>query len=70
MMKHLIELRDHFRALKHPAHKLGDFIVSHSNSPEYLVGVLGAFLKAAQADVDQEKATLDSLMSAFIKEQK
>ena len=55
MMKHITELTERFREGRHPGVKLGEFLANHSNSSEYLVGVLSSFLRAAKADLQEER---------------
>lgn len=47
-----------------PGSKIGVFLLEHSNSPEYLVAQLEAYLEAAKKDLDDENLVL-SLISAF-----
>ncbi len=41
-----------------PAQELGRFVLGHSNSPEYLVSNLRSLLRAAEADLGEEKEQL------------
>lgn len=50
-MKNLQELRDRLLAARNPGHEIGTFLLQHSNSPEYLVGHLEAYLEAARRDL-------------------
>ena len=54
-MKRIAELTERFRTQRHPGVKLGEFLAEHSNSSEYLIGVLSSFLKAAKADLQEER---------------
>ncbi len=54
-MKHIAELRDKQKEGRNPGHHLGAFLVEHSNSPEYLVSQLTAYLEAAIADLEAER---------------
>lgn len=48
-----------------PATALGEFLVRHSNSLEYLVSSLTAYLKAAKADLAEETATRNMAVDAM-----
>ncbi len=56
-MRHLEAYIEQLEKDRHPAAALGRFLLSHSNSPEYLVVNLGAFAQVIQQDLD-EAATL------------
>lgn len=55
-MKNVHELMVQQKAGQNPGHMLGSFLLDHSNSPEYLVSQLTAYLEAAQADLAAERA--------------
>jgi hypothetical protein len=54
------DLEDHH----HPAAALGRFLLSHSNSPEYLVSNLDAFVRVIQRDLDAERELAQRLQAA------
>lgn len=54
-MKNLENLRDELLADRNPGHEIGTFLLGHSNSPEYLVGHLEAYLEAARRDLFAER---------------
>lgn len=49
-----------------PGFKIGDFLISHSVNPEYLVSQLEAYLEAAKADLAAERV----LFTYFSKKKK
>lgn len=49
-MKHLEALMKQQEQDRNPGHELGKFLIGHSNSLEYLIGQLHAYLEAAKAD--------------------
>jgi hypothetical protein len=59
------KLIDHMIDTDHPGADLGKFIQQHSNSNEYLAGVLEAYLEAARADVAEEKRHRTSMLNAM-----
>lgn len=58
-MKNLTELRDRLKEINHPGHELASFLLTHSNSPDYLAGVLASMLEAVTRDkaADRDLAT-------------
>lgn len=69
-MKNIINLMNEQQADRNPGCHLGNFLLEHSNSPEYLVGQLTAYLEAAQADLDQERAFFRKLSCTKVKYEK
>jgi len=61
-MKNLKELIKRFEETNHPAQALGKFLLKHSNSPDYLIAALGAFLQAAEADRAAEIEMMKQLL--------
>jgi len=45
---------------QNPGQHLGAFLLQHSNSPEYLVSQLEAYLEAARADLEAERKRFQS----------
>ena len=62
-MKHIEALRDGQVDRQNPGQHIGTFLIQASNSPEYLVSQLTAYLEAAKADLDDQNA----MMSLMIK---
>ena len=54
-MKNIKALRDLHEKNGSPACELGDFLLSHSNGPEYLVSNLRRYLAAAESDLEAEQ---------------
>lgn len=54
-MKNLQELTAGLKELRNPGHELGEFLLKHSNSPEYLQGQLKMFLEAVEMDLAAER---------------
>jgi hypothetical protein len=55
-MKHIDDLMKSQQGERNPGQHIGKFLLEHSNSPEYLVSQLSAYLEAAQADLEAERA--------------
>ena len=64
-MKHIQELTERLKSEGHPGVALGQFLLQHTNRPEYLVDSLKLFLEAAQADLEEKKES-DRKLSAHI----
>jgi hypothetical protein len=62
MMKNTAESRDRQKGDRNPGHRLGDFLIQHSNSPEYLVSQLEAYLEAVRADLEDERRFFQGLL--------
>jgi len=58
LVAHTKRLKEH----RHPGAALGEFLIQHSNSPEYLVSNLRSFLECCEEDLAEEKALFDSLI--------
>lgn len=58
-IEHLINEQKDKRS---PGQWIGKFLLEHSNSPEYLIGQLEAYLEAARADLAAERAVFTRLM--------
>lgn len=50
---------------QNPGHELGRFLLSHTNSPEYLVSQLEAYLAASRADLEKEQAMFRMLTKTW-----
>lgn len=61
-MKNIAQLAEQQKADRNPGHKIGAFLLEHSNSPEYLVSQLEAYLEAAKADLEAEKTIFRKLV--------
>jgi hypothetical protein len=66
-MKNLEALRDRLTSINHPAHELASFLLTHSNSPEYLAGALASMSEAVALDRAAE-AEFASRLFALIEE--
>jgi hypothetical protein len=55
MLKNVADLAERQKADRNPGHNIGAFLIDHSNSPEYLVSQLEAYLEAAKADLEAER---------------
>lgn len=61
-MRHLQAYVEQLEKDRHPAAALGRFLLSHSNSPEYLAGNLDAFTRVCQRDMDDERELAGRLL--------
>ena len=55
MLNNIENLRTTQLNNSNPGFKIGDFLISHSSVPEYLVSQLEAYLAAAKADLAAER---------------
>jgi len=60
-MKNIETLAAQQKADRNPGHNIGTFLIEHSNSPEYLVSQLEAYLEAAKADLETERSLFRKL---------
>jgi hypothetical protein len=63
-MLNIQRLRDRLREQRNPGHEIGTFLIGHSNSLEYLIDHLEAYLEAAKADLQAERALAGRLLAA------
>lgn len=61
-MKNIAELIAAQAEQQNPGQHIGRFLLEHSNSLEYLVSQLEAYLEAARADLESERAVFRKLM--------
>jgi len=64
-MHELEALAVHMRDTQHPGADLGEFLRKHSNAPQYMVGVLEAYLEAARADLAEEKRVRREMLNTL-----
>jgi hypothetical protein len=64
-MKNVQDLRDSQNQRQSPGQHIGDFLLQHSNSPEYLVSQLEAYLMAAKMDLSAERNARESLLKGM-----
>jgi len=64
-MENIKKLIDRCKNIDHPGQKLGEFILDHSNSPGYLVGILTMFAEAAQADLEEENRVRNAMLNSL-----
>ncbi len=48
--KNLQAYTEQLKQDRHPAHKIGQFLLDHSNSPDYLIENLEAFIEVIKSD--------------------
>ncbi len=60
-MNNVEQLTNQLREDRNPAKEIGVFLMSHSNSPEYLLAHLRNFVTALEADIEARRIQLPKL---------
>lgn len=62
-MKNLVALIKEQKQRQNPGYKIGEFLLDHSNSSEYLIAQLETYLEAVKADHEEERKAFVAFMS-------
>jgi hypothetical protein len=69
-MHNIRTLRNQLLEQRNPGHEIGTFLLSHTNSLEYLIGHLEGYLEAAKADLEAENAFRDRVFHGLKQEKR